>query len=259
MKKIMLTMVLVSIAMLLQAQEVMKVDFVNGETVEYKVDDIKKVYFETKTPGNEDDITTNYLIMYVGDKKEIEGTVITATSENEFVASVTGSTVKANHVGATFIMVNENHPVLIFVYSKYTSIPDPVLKWGAPKDTIKTHHKKGTIDKDEANTLTYKNCGDALLIGYTFDDNNKLNAAIVGVSSSKSTLFLNYLLDRYLIIPEMQSDGCYLGADAYDTDHMTTVIMYYPSDNYCIYIPYSKNNSRETISQKARELIVEDE
>lgn len=262
MKKVMLTMVLAAIGMLLQAQEVMKVELKKGETVEYKVDDVKRVYFDTVTPSEEDDIKTDYLIMFVGDKEAIVGTVVTATSENDFVASVKGNTVTANHAGATFLIVNEKHPVIIMVFSLKTSIPDPVLKWGEPKDTIKAHHKSGSIYKDDDQTLIYKNCGDATAIGYSFDKNGKLSGAAITVPSSKSATFLSYLTDRYLIYPEKQSDGSYLGFDGYDEEHITTVISYNPSDNMCLYLPYSKfkkeSESRKNLSRMLKEIAIED-
>lgn len=264
MKKCISTLVLVMAAMLLQAQEVMKVELKKGETVEYKVDEVQRVYFDTIIPSEEeDDIKTTYLIMFVGDKKSIEGTVNTAVSENDFVASVSGNVVTASHTGATIIVVNEKHPVIIMVFSLNTSIPDPVLKWGEPKDTIKAHHTKGTIYKDDATSLYYKNCGDAQAIGYTFDENGKLKGAALSVASSKSTTLLNYLLDRYLIYPELQDGEYYLGVDGYDEKHITTIVSYYPKDNMCIFIPYSKSKekgseSREILSREMKEAMLEE-
>lgn len=261
MKKCISTLVLAMVAMMLQAQEVMKVELKEGKTVEYKVEDVQRVYFDTITPSEEDDIKTNYLVMFVGDKGSIEGTVVTATSENEFVASVDGNVVTANHTGATVIVVNEKHPVIIMVFSLRTSIPDPVLKWGEPKDTIKAHHTKGSIYKDEPNSLIYRNCGDAQAIGYTFDENGKLSGAALSVASSKALTLLNYLTDRYLIYPELMGDGYYLGFDGYDKEHIKTVISYYPDDNMCLFIPYSKfkSDSRESLSRKMRDMIMEEE
>lgn len=264
MKKCISTLVLVMVAMLLQAQEVMKVELKKGETVEYKVDEVQRVYFDTITPSEEeDDIKTTYLIMFVGDKESIVGTVKTAVSENDFVASVNGNVVTANHTGATVIVCNERHAVIIMVFSLNTSIPDPVLKWGEPKDTIKAHHTKGTIYKDDASSLYYKNCGDAQAIGYTFDENGKLKAAAISVASSKSATLLNYLMDRYIIYPELQNGEYYLGADGYDEKHMKTIISYYPADNMCLFIPYKKSNekdseSREFLSRKMREAMYEE-
>ncbi len=258
MKKIMLTMVLAMITMLIQAQEVMKVELKKGETVEYKVDDIKRVYFDIKTPSDDDDIKTNYLIMYVGDKEEIEGTVVTATSENDFVASVEGNVVTANHKGSTVIVVNEKHPVIIMVFSLRTSIPDPVLKWDEPKDTIKAYHTKGTIYQDDDETLVYQNCGDAKMIGYTFDEEGKLSSAAVGVESSKALTLLYYLRDRYYIYPEKQSNGYYLGFDGYDEQHIKTVIMYSTSDNLCVFLPYAKYANNNSESRKIFSKIMDD-
>ena len=259
MKKILLVVVLALTTMLLQAQEVMKVELKKGEIIEYKVDDVKRVYFDTVNPNDDnDDIKTDYLIMFVGDKEEIVGTVKTATSQNEFVASVKGSTVTANHTGATFILVNEKHPIVIMVFSLKTSIPDPVLKWGEPKDTIKAHHTKGTIDKDDATTLSYKNCGYASIIGYSFDEEGKLSGALVQVPSSRGTYFLSYLTERYLIYPEEQSDGYYLGFDGYDKEHIKTVIMYSPKQNVCVYLPYSKFNDKNTNAREGLSRLIKD-
>ena len=250
---LLIAMALFAIRMSAQV-EVMKVETKDGKITEFKVDDVAKVSFDTKTTSD-DDITTIYLIMWVGDKKNIEGTVVSAISENDFVASVNGNQVTANHAGATVIMVNEKHPVAILVYSNYTTIPDPVLRWGEPKDTIKAHHTKGTIDKDEANALSYKNCDDAELIGYTFDDNGGLNGAVITVSSSKSMTLYNYLKERYYIYPEKQSDGGYLGVDGYDAEHIKTMIVYYPASNACYFLPYSSlSGSPGMNSSKASQL-----
>ena len=259
MKKYILTLVFAAIAMILQAQEVMKVELKEGGTVEYKVDNIKRVFFDTVTPTEDDDIKTDYLIMFVGDKEKIEGTVVTATSENTFVASVNGNTVTANHVGVTFILVNEKHPVIIMVLSLNTSIPNPVLKWGAPKDTIKAHHTTGTIDHDDDTMLTYKNCGDALAIGYYFDENGKLILAGLSVKASKSQTLLNYLLDRYIIYPEKDSNGNYYGLNGYDKEHITTAIMYNPSNNTCAFIKYEGSESRIKLSRMMKGIAISNE
>ena len=67
MKRYISTLVLASIVMLLQAQEVMKVELNEGKTVEYKVSDIKRVFFDTKT---EDDIQ-NSLKLLMSNKTSI--------------------------------------------------------------------------------------------------------------------------------------------------------------------------------------------
>ena len=253
MKKSILTLVIASIVMLLQAQEVMKVELKDGKSVEYKLDDINRVYFDTVSTSDEDNIKTDYLTMFVGDKGNIEGTVITATSENDFIASVNGNVVTANHVGVTYIIVNEKTIVLIMVFSLYNSFPDPVLKWGEPKDTIKAHHKTGTMDKDDPQLLSYKNCGDASSIRYLFDDDGKLKAAGMQAKSGKSIAFIKYLQERYFIYPEKIGDY-YMGFDGYDKEHIKNYIAYYPDTDACIFMPYSSttDNSSETRKQMAR-------
>jgi hypothetical protein len=258
MKRYISTLVLASIVMLLQAQEVMKVELNEGKTVEYKVSDIKRVFFDTKTE-DEDDIETTSAVLFVGDKKTIIGTVTTSESLNDFVASVDGNVIKANHVGATAIIVNDKHLIVVLVLSLYNSIDDPVLEWGMPKDTIKAKQKQGTIYQEKDTILLYKDCGDATGIAYSFNKEDKLQMVLVLVPSKKGTSFMYYLLERFFIYPEKLNDGTYWGFDAYDPTKANTVIYYTPSGSthQCIYVPATRvfgNNSIRRRSAKESDM-----
>ena len=134
MKAYKLTIAFALVSLQLSAQELMKVELKEGKTVEYKVEDVKRVYFDASSTTDESEIKTTSAIMWVGDKKNIEGDVKTASSLDDFVASVKDGVITANHTGATVIVVNEKHPIVVMVFSINNSISDPVLKWGAPKD-----------------------------------------------------------------------------------------------------------------------------
>lgn len=255
MKAYKLTIAFALVSLQLSAQELMKVELKEGKTVEYKVEDVKRVYFDASSTTDESEIKTTSAIMWVGDKKNIEGDVKTASSLDDFVASVKDGVITANHTGATVIVVNEKHPIVVMVFSINNSISDPVLKWGAPKDTIKAKQKQGTLYEEDVKSLLYKNCGDATGIGYSFDDNGGLSLVGVFVPSSKGYSFTKYLKDRFFIYPEKQADGYYFGFDAYDPEKANTIIYYTPSGStyQCIYVPASRlfeNNARKKAIEK---------
>lgn len=238
MKNLVITILLALSALQLNAQELMKVELNEGKTVEYKVSDIKRVYFDTKA-DDEDDIETTSAVLFVGDKKTIKGTVSTAESLNDFIASVDGNVIYANHAGATAILVNEKHVIVVLVFSSNNSIDDPVLKWGVPKDTVKAKQKQGTLFEEQDSALLYKDCGDATGMAYSFDKEGKLKMVLVLVPSKKGISFTNYLMDRFYIYPEKQKEGYYFGFDAYDPTKANTIIYYTPSGStyQCIYVP----------------------
>ena len=64
MKTFNLSIMLAFAAMQLNAQEVMKVELKGGTTVPYKVEDIKRVYFETNPSSDEVTVTPSSVSLY---------------------------------------------------------------------------------------------------------------------------------------------------------------------------------------------------
>lgn len=209
-------------------------------------DDDDELDFE-KPNDTEKPINTSSVVLFVDDTKVIEGDISISKSENSFIASVEHNIITANHVGQTSIVVNEKYKIPVTVTPQYLIMTsDPILDWGITKDEVKSRWKLGTLDEKD-NILGYHDCGDATLVGYSFE-NGKLNGVTIAVPMSKGIKFTKYLTERFFIDPR-EIEEQYVGFDAYTLKDAKTSILYDVSGKYkigstkvyvCTYMPANR-------------------
>ena len=155
MKAYKLTIAFALVSLQLSAQELMKVELKEGKTVEYKVDDVKRVYFDATSTTDESEIKTTSAIMFVGDTKIIEGDVKTTSSLDDFVASVKDGVIRAGIYGT------KQYPNKL--------LNDIVVKKGVNANTATFENRFiWTQEKleEEISRATTINCSKALVLSY---------------------------------------------------------------------------------------------
>ena len=116
MKTSKLTIALALISLQLSAQEAMTVELKNGNTYVYKVEDVKRVFFDDKVPDlGEITLSTTELLIPFGVQKSVAVSGVNATEcdvqiEDDYVASVSAArnliNVTGKHVGSTKITLS---------------------------------------------------------------------------------------------------------------------------------------------------------
>ena len=97
MKKYISTLMLASIAMLFQAQEVMKVELKGGNTIEYKVDNVNRVYFDTNTSDEDLPVETEAVIIN-DDGTTSNGSRFTGIDEKSFYLDYINYSLEQGHL-----------------------------------------------------------------------------------------------------------------------------------------------------------------
>ncbi|MBR6926835.1 MAG: hypothetical protein IKH52_06490 [Bacteroidaceae bacterium] len=213
--------------------------------------------------GDDDDgetsVSTKDLTLYVGSKTNISGAK-SIVPDNKFIALVDNNLeIEGWHVGSTSLLVNGNKKINLTVRGRYHFYDDPVTDWGTSMSNVKSKQKQGTLSNETQDVLVYKNVGSAELLGYTFEK-GKLKAALAQVKTSYTTSLIDYLNERYLILPEEVATYTYMGADGLDKTTMKTLVMIeVQSASYIIvyYLPYSSaNKAPEAEVQKLRKKLM---
>ena len=137
--------------------------------------------------------------------------------------------------------MNGKYKIPVTVFPLHYLYDDPVCKWGCNMNYVKSHQKQGTINsKSDDSLLIYDNAGGTSLMGYTFE-NGKLKSVIVLVSTNHMSSLIDYLTERYVIVPYYQgSKTYYIGFDALTKDEANTAIVvevYSASQISVIYTP----------------------
>lgn len=189
-------------------------------------------------------IDTTPIRLYVGDEKSIEG-AITITSENEFVANVKDLKVYGYHVGTTTVEVNEKEKITVNVLSKNPFLcDDPICNWGCSKDYILENQKEGTFFEQTDAAVTYKNAGCMTGLIYQFKD-NKLNGIGAIISTQYSSQFMDYLLERFIMIPYYEGEKMlFMGADALKVGDANTIVYMEVLDLNYLAVVYAPNSQK---------------
>ena len=175
------------------------------------------------------------------DYKDLEGLI----SENEFVASVNGTQIKALHVGKTVIH-SSNAIINAEVYSQYNLFDEPFIKFGGSKNDVKNYEKR-TLEKETDTELYYKSTG-AFEYGlvYGFTDNGKLKTVLMMFNHNFDTTISNnlakYFSDRYLALSISGTESYFLNNEKDKADVAIVVDLFVPNYNgwgQIAYMPYN--------------------
>lgn len=119
------------------------------------------------------------------------------TSDNNYIASVSDGTVKAQRVGTTTVYAN-SHECQVVVEPKNTLFAEPYLNWEASMEDIKTYMAPYDLINETSHALVYQGEGYVLGYQYVFDD-DVLSRAILGVNPSDEELLSEFLAERYIL------------------------------------------------------------
>ena len=198
----------------------------------------------SSSDDDEQKVETYKLKLKVGETynyKGLEGLV----SENEFIASVNGTQIKALHVGNTVIR-SSNAIINAEVYSLYNLFEEPFIKFGGSKNDVKSYEKR-TLAGETDTELIYKSTGSFEHgLVYSFKDNGKLNAVFVmfkhDYSATISSVLGNCFADRYLPISISGTESYFLNNQKDKADVVIFVELFAPNyDGWgqVTYMPYN--------------------
>ena len=204
------------------------------------------VVFTSCSSSDDDEpkVETYQLKLKVGetcDYKDLEGLI----SENEFVASVNGTQIKALHVGKTVIH-SSNAIINAEVYSQYNLFDEPFIKFGGSKNDVKNYEKR-TLEKETDTELYYKSTG-AFEYGlvYGFTDNGKLKTVLMMFNHNFDTTISNnlakYFSDRYLALSISGAESYFLNNEKDKADVLIVLDLFVPNyDGWgqIAYMPYN--------------------
>ena len=204
------------------------------------------VVFTSCSSSDDDEpkVETYQLKLKVGetcDYKDLEGLI----SENEFVASVNGTQIKALHVGKTVIH-SSNAIINAEVYSQYNLLDEPFIKFGGSQNDVKNYEKR-TLEKETDTELYYKSTG-AFEYGlvYGFTDNGKLKTVLMMFNHNFDTTISNnlakYFSDRYLALSISGTESYFLNNEKDKADVAIVVDLFVPNYNgwgQIAYMPYN--------------------
>lgn len=150
-------------------------------------------------------------------------------SANPFVASVSGSTIKANCVGNTTISSGSSN-IKVTVKATHFDFNDPCLQWGASKSSVKNYMSKYNLLDETSTQLGYNGSGKTYMYAYMFE-NGKLNGSSILVKSSYSSDITTYLKERYYPI-QSKDDVIYM----IDAKQETAALVSVYTSGYSVYV-----------------------
>ena len=201
--------------------------------------------------SDDDSEDTTPIKLYVGDKTVVNDAT-NLESDNRFVATVTNdNNVVGSHVGETFIKVNGKKRIPVTVMGKFKTYDDPITDWGATQAQVKAKQKQGTLsEKSDNEILAYENAGHADLIAYFFKD-GKLNAIITLVSTTWTSEFADYLLERYLMAPiERDNETYFVGMNALELSQASTMVLLQVYNAKYLSTYYTKNENNTKVKSR---------
>lgn len=151
-------------------------------------------------------------------------------SANPLVASVSGSTIKANCVGNTTISSGSSN-IKVTVKATHFDFNDPCLQWGASKSSVKSYMSKYNLFNEKSTSLTYDGSGKTYMYSYLFE-NGKLNSSGILVESYYSSDITTYLKERYYPVLVSEDDVIYM----VDAKQETLALVSVYTSGYSVYV-----------------------
>lgn len=151
-------------------------------------------------------------------------------SANPLVASVSGSTIKANCVGNTTISSGSSN-IKVTVKATHFDFNDPCLQWGASKSSVKSYMSKYNLFNEKSTSLIYDGSGKTYMYSYLFE-NGKLNSSGILVESYYSSDITTYLKERYYPVQVSEDDVIYM----VDAKQETFALVSVYTSGYSVYV-----------------------
>lgn len=180
-------------------------------------------FISCSSSNDDDDFTLSDQVIYAGDSIRFSPN---ATVANEFTAYISKSGyLHGFHVGETTVTLN-GHTANITVRGRYNAFKVQT-DWTLSPEQLMSK-QGGTPERDVTTNgtrmIVYKNVGIANLLAYSFK-NGKLTSAMAFSNPSDTQELLNFLNERYLILPEEVDSYTYLFVDAFKEADSKTLVM----------------------------------
>ena len=180
--------------------------------------------------SSDDDSGQKNVTMKVGDTYTIKSGSDWSV-DNDYVAKITGSTIKATLVGEATVS-NGTSSFKLTVDPKTILWDDPYMKWNASKAQVKSAMSKYELMNENDDQLIYYGKNKADYYGYNFQ-NGKLFSSMVFTSYLEDE-FVDFIKERYILIDSNDETQI-----IYFTDYSmkyVVIAMFIEIDNvdYCI-------------------------
>lgn len=175
------------------------------------------------------------------------GSDISWTSSNKYIASVSGNVVTANLIGEAVISSSKGSFKVTVSGNAMQAYRIPCIEWGATKSTVKNFMKNSgtTLDEETSTELIYVGSGAQILTSYTFE-NSRLAGSVVGLNGDyvDSDNLIDFMLERYIPISiDEDNYSFYFVAPDNKTVLGLYLKVYGSTLVYLIaYVPYSDNS-----------------
>lgn len=146
--------------------------------------------------SDDDDSGQKNVTMKVGDTYTIKSGSDWSV-DNDYVAKITGSTIKATLVGEATVS-NGTSSFKLTVDPKTILWDDPYMKWNASKAQVKSAMRKYELMNENDDQLIYYGKNRADYYGYNFQ-NGKLSTSMV-LTSYLEDEFVDFIKERYILI-----------------------------------------------------------
>lgn len=198
----------------------------------------------TSCSSDDDDSGQKDVKMKVGDTYTIKSGS-NWTPQNEYVAEITGNTIKATLVGETTVS-NGSNSFKLTVDPKTVLWNDPYMKWNASKSQVKSAMSKYELLTENDDQLIYYGKDKADFYAYQFDS-NKLSTSMVFTSYLGDDL-VNFVVERFILIDSDDETETLLFTD-YSINY-AIIVMFTEIDNteYCI-IAYADANDAKVVAK----------
>ena len=172
-------------------------------------------------------------------------------TSRKFVATVTGEgLITGKHVGSCTISCG-NASCNVTVNPATTLFTDPVVKWGASKSYVISI--EGTPDTQTETAIKYQtNHTIAPVRMYAFDDNGRLEGAVIAIKIAYAVDVIDHITERYYPIGER--DDVFYFLDGYSVDEATTIVAYEYYNSSYYWLMYMPNNISKGISEQTTSL-----
>ena len=238
MKTYKLTIAMALVSMQLSAQEIMKVELKEGKTIEYKVEEVKRVYFDESSTASEIIVTPSSVTMYYDGTNQLSAPGATSwTTSNEYVATVDDNgLLKGRHIGTAEITASNgvySDKCTVTIKPKYSLYDTPNLNWGYSMQQMKNLETHELLKEDEGGIYyNYSFGSTTCILSYGFKE-GKLSSILIMMMPFKTTLFTNtgyYIMERYQ--PLYQDGYHYWFMDAMNLNDAKTAVMYDMSESF---------------------------
>lgn len=195
-----------------------------------------------------DDVTLTYENTYTIPN----GNGIVWESSNDLIASVSGNTIKAEHVGEATIS-SEIGSFKVTVQASLNSFKEPCFDFGTSKSNIKSFmnsYSGVSLYKEDATTLSYSGSLNQLVILLTYMfENSKLSSSGIALNSNYITVdtMSKFLLERYIPLAVDESDNSFYFINP-QKNMAVAMQLSYVSNTIVYIVVYTKLDSTSTRS-----------